>query len=235
MQTDWPIGDPFITLTYAAAVTSKIKLASGICLVPEHNPVVLAKAVATADRLSDGRIILGTGIGWLEEEFDAIGVSWDRRAQRTREYLEAMRTLWASEVSAYSGEFVNFRGVRSYPKPANNKSVPIWFGGESGPALRRTAEYGDGWIGFNISPAEAAPKVKRIEALLKEYGRSRSDVHLAASPYMKPITFDDVKRYHDMGLDEIALVLLEAANNEREMVTLMEKLARDYVEPAAKL
>jgi probable F420-dependent oxidoreductase len=235
MQTDWPIGDPFISLTYAAAVTSKIRLASGICLVPEHNPLVLAKVVATADRLSEGRIILGAGIGWLEEEFQAIGIPWDRRAHRTREYIEAMRALWAGEVASYSGEFVNFRGVRSYPKPANGKRVPIWFGGESGPALRRTAEYGDGWIGFNILPGEAAPKVKRIEALLKEYGRSRSDLELAASPYMKPITPDDLKRYRDAGLDEIALVLFDAPATERDMVMQLEKMAREYVEPAAKL
>jgi alkanesulfonate monooxygenase SsuD/methylene tetrahydromethanopterin reductase-like flavin-dependent oxidoreductase (luciferase family) len=146
-----------------------------------------------------------------------------------------MRVLWASEVSAYSGEFVNFRGVRSYPKPASGKRVPIWFGGESGPALRRTAEYGDGWIGFNLLPDEAAPKVKRIEAMLKEHGRSRSDLELAASPYMKPITPDDLKRYRDAGLDEIALVLFDAPATEREMVTQLEKMAREYVEPAAKL
>src|SRR5271154_5924434 len=100
MPVETPIGDPFTTLTYAAALTSKIRLATGICLVPEHNPLVLAKTVATADRLSGGRFILGAGIGWLEEEFQAIGVYWERRAHRTREYIEAMRTLWASEVSA---------------------------------------------------------------------------------------------------------------------------------------
>src|SRR5581483_12526419 len=98
----------FISLATMAAVTSKVRLATGICLVPEHNPLVLAKAVATLDFLSAGRVVLGVGIGWLEEEFQAIGVPWERRAQRTREYIEAMRCLWRDAHSSYHGEFVNF-------------------------------------------------------------------------------------------------------------------------------
>ena len=236
MPVDTPFGDPFTTLTYAAALTSKIRLATGICLVPEHNPLVLAKTVATLDRLSSGRFILGTGIGWLEEEFQAIGVTWERRAHRTREYIEAMRLLWSShEQASYSGEFVNFHGALSFPKPAHNNRVPVWFGGESGPALRRVAEYGDGWIGFNLTPAEAAPKIKRIEELLKAAGRKRSDVELAVSPYMKPMTVDDLKRYRDLGVDEVAVVVFDLPPTERELVAKIEKVARDFVEPAAKL
>jgi probable F420-dependent oxidoreductase len=137
---DTPFSEPITTLAFAAACTNRIKLATGICLVPEHNPLALAKSVATVDRLSGGRFILGVGIGWLEEEFQAIGVPWDRRGQRTREYIDAMRRLWADRLSSYKGEFVNFSGVLSFPKPANGNSVPVWFGGESGPALRRVAE-----------------------------------------------------------------------------------------------
>ena len=141
-QTNAPIFDPFISLATMAAVTSKIRLATGICLVPEHNPLVLGKVVATLDFLSAGRVVLGVGIGWLEEEFQAIGIPWERRAQRTRECIDAMRSLWGEDVSAYRGEFVKFEGVRSYPKPTRGAKVPIVFGGESGPALRRVAEYG---------------------------------------------------------------------------------------------
>jgi probable F420-dependent oxidoreductase len=230
---DTPIGDPFTTLAYAAACTSTIKLATGICLVPEHNPMSLAKTVATTDRLSGGRVILGVGIGWLEEEFQAIGVPWERRAARTREYIDVMRKLWREERSSHSGEFVRFNDVRSYPKPVGR--VPVWFGGESGPALRRVAEYGDGWIGFNLSPAEAAPKVKKIEELLKANGRKRSDVYLAASLYAKPFTTDDLKRYRDAGIDEVAPIVLDVPATEREMTVRIERLARDYVEPALKL
>jgi probable F420-dependent oxidoreductase len=236
IPVDTPLGDPFTTLTYATALTSKIRLATGICLVPEHNPVVLAKTVATVDRLSDGRFVLGAGIGWLEEEFEAIGVTWERRAHRTREYIEAMRLLWSAEKAAsYSGEFVNFRGALSYPKPVHNRRVPVWFGGESGPALRRVAEYGDGWIGFNLAPDEAGAKIKKIEELLKAGGRKRSEVELAVSPYAKPLKPDDLKRYRDAGVDEVAIINFDIPPSEREMVAKIEQIARDAVEPAAKI
>ena len=235
MPTATPIGDPFIMLTYAAACTSTIRLATGVCLVPEHDPVVLAKVVATTDLLSGGRLVLGTGIGWLQEEFDAVGVPWERRAHRVREYLEAMRALWAGDVVSYSGEFVNFHGVQSYPKPVNHKRVPVWFGGESGPALRRVAEYGDGWIGFNLLPGEAAPKIKRIHELMKQSGRNPAEVELGVSPYGKPITPDDLKRYRDLGVEEVTLVLFDLPHTERDLVTRLEQMARDYVEPAMKL
>src|SRR5262245_41109360 len=121
---DTPIADPFPTLAYAAACTSSIRLGTGICLVPEHNPLVLAKTVATVDRLSGGRFIFGVGVGWLAEEFQAVGVPFARRAHRTREYIDIMRKLWTEHRSSYQGEFVNFSDVMSYPKPVNEKGMP---------------------------------------------------------------------------------------------------------------
>src|SRR5881275_2142358 len=105
---DIPIADPFTTLAYAAACTSTIRLGTGICLVPEHNPVVLAKTAATLDRLSGGRFIFGAGVGWLAEEFQALGIPFERRGARTREYIEVMRQLWTERRSAHHGEFVEF-------------------------------------------------------------------------------------------------------------------------------
>jgi probable F420-dependent oxidoreductase len=232
---DAPIFDPFISLAMMAAVTSKIRLATGICLVPEHNPLVLAKVVATLDFLSGGRALLGVGIGWLEEEFQAIGVPWERRAQRTREYIDSMRRLWGDEVSSYDGEFVKFHAVRSNPKPLKGAKLPIFFGGESGPALRRVAEYGDGWCGFNLMPDEAAAKIKRIEDLLKANGRKRSDLELAVSPYTKPIKPDDLKRYRDAGADEVVLIKLGPPRDEKELVANLEEIAREWVEPGARI
>jgi probable F420-dependent oxidoreductase len=234
-QTNAPIFDPFISLATMAAATSKIRLATGICLVPEHNPLVLAKVIATLDFLSGGRVVLGVGIGWLEEEFEAIGIPWERRAQRTRECIEAMRCLWGDEVSSYRGEFVKFDGVRSYPKPVQGARLPVVFGGESGPALRRVAEYGTGWCGFNLTPAEAADKIRRIEELLKANGRKRSDVELAVSPYTKKISSDDLKRYRDAGVDELVLVNLRPARAAAETTQEVRQFARDWVEPAARL
>jgi probable F420-dependent oxidoreductase len=235
MPVETPFADPFTTLAYVAACTSRVKLATGICLVPEHNPLVLAKTVATLDRLSGGRFILGVGIGWLAEEFQALGLSFERRAQRTREYIDVMRKLWAERRSSHNSEFVKFGDVLSYPKPANNRGVPVWFGGESGPALRRVAEYGDGWIGFNLSPDQAVAKIKRIEELLKANGRKRSDVKLAVSPYTNPIRPDDLKRYRDAGAEEVALIVFDPPSSERELVTRMEQMAREFVEPGMKL
>ena len=233
--TNAPIFDPFIALATMAAVTSKIRLATGICLVPEHNPLVLAKVVATLDFLSGGRALLGVGIGWLEEEFQAIGVPWEHRARRTREYIDSIRKLWGEEVSSYHGEFVKFDGVRSNPKPVNGAKLPVFFGGESGPALRRVAEYGDGWCGFNLMPEEAAAKIKRIEDLLKANGRKRSEVELAVSPYTKPMKPDDLKRYRDAGADEVVLIKLRPPREERDLVANLEEIAREWVEPASRI
>ena len=146
-----------------------------------------------------------------------------------------MRALWAGDVVSYHGEFVNFHGVQSYPKPVNNKRVPIWFGGESAPALRRVAEYGDGWIGFNLLPDEAAPKIKRIHELMKQQGRNLTEVELGVSPNVKRITPDDLKRYRDLGIDEVTVVLFDLPRTERDLVTRLEQMARDYVGPAMKL
>ena len=232
--SDIPIADPFTTLAYAAACTSTIRLGTGICLVPEHNPLVLAKTVATVDRLSGGRLILGVGVGWLAEEFAALGIPFERRGARTREYVEVMRKLWTEPRSSHSGEFVTFEGVLSYPKPAA-PNVPVWFGGESAAALRRVAEYGDGWLGFKVSPVDAAGKIRRIEEMLKANGRRRSDVTLAVSPYTDPITPDDIKRYRDAGADEVALLMRGRRANEAELIAGIEEMARDFVGPAARL
>jgi len=129
---------------------------------------------------------------------------------------------------------VSFPEVQSFPKP-HNRTVPVWFGGETPPALRRVGEYGDGWIGFNLSPDEAVSKIRRIEEILKASGRRRSDVHLALSPYAKPLTTDDLKRYRDAGADEVVLLSLRPPSSPNEAVQRIEEMARDFVEPAAKL
>ena len=233
--TDAPIADPFLTLCTLASVTERIRLGTAICLVPEHNPLVLAKVIATLDCLSEGRFMLGVGVGWLEEEFRALGISWERRAQRTREYIEAMRRLWSEPLSSYHGEFVNFEKVRSNPKPPRGAALPVFFGGESGPALRRVAEYGNGWIGFNLTPGEAAAKIGRIEEQLRANGRKRGDVELAVSNSGKPITTDDLKRYRDAGVEEFVITSLRAPHTPEEAQSVLEKAAREWLEPASKL
>ena len=229
---DWL--DPFITLTFAAAMTKKIRLATGICLVPEHNPVVLAKEVASLDRLAGGRFALGVGIGWSAEEFAALGIPFERRAQRTREYIEVMQRLWSDDVSSFHGQFVNFDGARCFPKPARGKKLPIIFGGESIPALRRTADIGNGWFGFNVGPDDAAPLVKKLHAMLKANGRDANEVEIIVSPYTRKIGPDDLKTYRAAGVDELVMVA-SPPEDEAQIAGWVERIGRDWVEPAAKL
>jgi probable F420-dependent oxidoreductase len=226
--------DPFVGLTYAAAFSSHIRLATGICLVPEHNPLVLAKVIASVDSLSGGRLALGVGIGWSAEEFAALGIPFERRAQRTCEYIEAMRTLWKEPKASFAGEFVQFNGARCYPKPAQPGGVPIIFGGESLPALRRVARYGNGWFGVNLTPAEAAQKIAKLDKLLEEQGRKLDDVEIIISPYQNKVRADDLRAYHALGVREF-VPFVRLPSREAEVPHFLEQVAREWVEPAARL
>lgn len=159
-----PIPDPLIWLTWAAAVTSTIRLATGVVILPQRNPVVLAKETATLDHLSGGRMILGVGVGWLQEEFDALGVPWEHRGRRTNEMIEAMRVLWSDESAGYRGEFISFDDVALNPKPAAQR-IPIVVGGGSRAAARRAARLGDG---FYPGPSNLDDLASVVESLSEE-------------------------------------------------------------------
>ncbi|MDG2427295.1 MAG: LLM class F420-dependent oxidoreductase [Acidimicrobiales bacterium] len=147
MAPDTDLTDPLTWLTWVGAHTSTLRLATGILILPERNPVVLAKQIGTMDSLTSGRIELGIGVGWLREEFDALGIPWERRGARTDEYVAAMRTLWSGDSVSFNGDFVSFANVSSNPKPLNG-SVPIIIGGHSEAAARRAGRLGDGfWPG----------------------------------------------------------------------------------------
>ena len=230
-DADWL--DPFVALTFAAAVTSRIRLATGICLVPEHNPLILAKTVASLDRLAKGRFALGVGIGWSAEEFRALGIPFERRARRTREYVEVMRKLWSPGVASHKGELLRFDDAGCFPKPDQGARVPVIFGGESEPALRRVAEYGDGWYGFNLDPESAAAKIKTLEQFLADNGRGFGDVELIVAPYTKRIAPDDLARYRDLGVSEVVL-LATLPPSPVEAIARIERFAREWIEPAAR-
>ena len=152
-QADWL--DPVVALSFAAAASSHIGIATGVLLLPEHNPVIVAKQAASLDRLSGGRLTLGVGVGWSREEFDALGVPFGRRAARTAEYVAAIRALWRDDVASFDGEFVNFHSIRVNPKPTSGRRLPIVVGGNSDAAMRRVATWGDGWYGFNLNDVAA--------------------------------------------------------------------------------
>jgi len=235
IPTDTPLLNPFLALTYAAARTNRIRLATGICLVPEYNPVLLAKICATLDYLSGGRLALGIGIGWLQEEFKALGIAWEHRSRRTREYIEAMRCLWGDQRS-YSGEFVNFDDALSYPKPVHGAKMPILVGGQTEAALKRAASYGAVWCGFNLTPDETAQAINRLRQLLAANGRQSEPFEFAVAPTASA-TPDDLKRYRDAGVDELDLtpVFQRPLGSEVDIVKLLEDITRNWVDPAARL
>lgn len=203
-ETDWI--DPLIGLSFAAAVTSTIRIATGVLLLPEHNPVLVAKQAATLDTLSGGRLTLGIGIGWSREEFDALGVPFERRGARTREYVDAMRAVWRDDVASFDGEFVRFDAVRVNPKPLRDRRIPIVLGGNSDAALRRVARWGDGWYGFNVDSVDAvAERVGLLHGLCREYGRDPAELRLAVA--LRELRPADVRPLAATGVDE--LVLLE--------------------------
>jgi len=198
--------DPFLALTFAAAVTSKIRLGTGICLVPERQPLTMAKEVATLDKLSNGRFDFGVGIGWLKEEFEALEVPWPKRAERTRDYLVAMKKLWTEGESQHQGEFCRFPAVRSYPKPVQRPHPPIIFGGESEPALRRVGEVGDGWWGVNVTPDTARTHIANIRRHAEAAGRDASKLFFSVTTSIgQAVSRDEVQRFADIGVHQVIL------------------------------
>jgi probable F420-dependent oxidoreductase len=159
-RDDIPLPDPLIWMAYVAARTSAIKLATGVMILPQHSPVVAAKQVATLDHMSGGRVLLGIGVGWLREEFDAIGVPFDERGRRTDEYVAVMRELWRADVPRFDGAFVKFDGAYCRPRPVNG-SVPIIVGGHSPAAARRAGRLGDGFFPARGASAELFDLVRR--------------------------------------------------------------------------
>ena len=162
--------EPFTTLAFLAAVTTSVRLGTAMCLLPQRNPVYCAKEVATVDWLSAGRVDFGVGVGWLREEFEALEVPWERRGERTDDYLEVLRALWCDDPSSFSGTHYTLPPCTFYPKPLQDPHPPIHIGGESRAAMRRTARVGQGWHTFNRTPAEVPDAVVRLEAALAEAG-----------------------------------------------------------------
>jgi len=214
--------EPFVALSFLASATKRIRLGTGVLLVPQRNPVYTAKSVASLDWLSGGRVELGVGVGWLREEFASLGVPWERRGDRTRSYLGVMRSLWRDDVSQFKDEFYELAPCRQFPKPVQKPNPPVLFGGESDAALARVAEVGDGWYGFNLTPAAARDRLSQLESRLARAGRKRSDVRVYATPaWREPLTPETVARFAEIGVDQ---VIVSIAARSRE--DLLRKLDR---------
>ena len=172
-----PIMDPVIALTYCAAVTTRVRLGTGIIILPQRNPLVLAKELASLDRLSNGRLIFGVGVGYLEPEFRALGAPFEQRGAVTDDYLAAMRAIWTQDRPAHQGRFVSFANVQAHPQPVQRPHPPIVVGGRTAAAFRRAVTQGHGWYGFALDPAKTGEALAGLREAAKRVERP---AHLGA-------------------------------------------------------
>ncbi|HTO57158.1 MAG TPA: LLM class F420-dependent oxidoreductase [Pseudomonadales bacterium] len=195
--------DPFTALTFVAAHTTRLRLGTGICLVPQRQPVYTAKMVADLDYLSGGRVDFGVGIGWLAEEFAALGMDFRVRARRCAEYIDAMKALWRDGVASFSGETLDIQSCYFNPKPMQKPHPPIFFGGESDAALNRVAAQGDGWYGFDLDPAGVREHLAKLDRKLADAGRSRKDIQVFVAPNRHRVAPETVAAYREAGVDQL--------------------------------
>ena len=174
------IVDPFIALARASAVTSTIKLGTAVCLVPERNPLLLAKEIATLDRYSDGRFIFGIGAGWLKEETEIMGGDFDHRWTQTRESIEAMKELWTKDESEYHGRYYDFPKLKSYPKPVQDPHPPVYLGGKARNVFKRVVQWGDGWMPNRASVEEIRQGRAALDELAEAAGRDPKSIQVMA-------------------------------------------------------
>lgn len=200
--------EPFVALSFIAAATSHITLGTGICILPQRNPVYVAKSSSSLDWLSGGRFCLGVGVGWLREEFDALNEPWPARGARTDEYLKVMQSLWTEDPSSYDGQFFQLPPCHHFPKPVNGQ-MPVFIGGESNAALQRVARAGTGWLGFFLEPAEVEERLNFLNECLSRVNRDTSSVEIAVRPSVSNLDQEMINRYQDAGVDQVILPIAQ--------------------------
>ena len=218
--------DPYIALARASGATSTIKLGTGITLVPERNPLLLAKEIASLDRFSGGRFLFGIGTGWLREETEIFGGDFEHRWTQTREAIEVMKELWTKDEAEYHGKYFNFPPVKSYPKPAQDPHPPIVIGGMARNVLRRIVSHADGWLPNRVTPAEVEDSRRRLDAMAAEVGRDPKSITI--SVYGQPADGDLVQSYLNAGADRV-VVRPDHVANEYEMGKQLERMAEAVI------
>ena len=231
-RSPWPLGgelpkdywhtyDLFVCLMSAAAATKSIKLGSGICLVIEHDPILLAKQVASVDQLSNGRLLFGIGGGWNAEEMENHGTPFQRRWKVLRERIEAMKAIWATDAAEYHGEFVNFDPIWSYPKPRQKPHPPILLGTLSTQGLQRVVRYCDGWIPAGIQPADLSAAMKNLRSLAEQAGRKAEN--LPISLFGVPAEEALLRQYQEVGVERIVFIV--PSEGKEKMLPLLDQYA----------
>ena len=230
-EIPWTYGhftEPYMALAMASAVTTKIKLATGITLVPERNPLILAKEISVLDRHSNGRFIFGVGTGWNREETTIMGGDFDHRWSQTREALAVLKELWTKEEPEFHGRYYDFPPVYSYPKPVQKPYPPILIGGNAPNVLQRVARHADGWMPVNPSPAEVERSRKILDTLAAEQGRDPASLIIA--PFGLPVgaTRNEVDSLLNAGAERVS-VWPEHCDTEKGMGDQLERMAEVLV------
>ncbi len=198
---DSPIPDPLLPLAYAAAVTKTLRLGTGVMILPQRHPLYVAKELATLDVLSAGRAIFGVGIGWLREEFDALGIPFSERAARTEESIRAIRSLWKEGSKGFEGRFYRWGPVESNPKPVQPGGVPVLVGGHVEGAARRAARCGDGYFPVGVDEKSLPPLLAALADECGKVGRDPAEIEVSTSAAIRDV--DVVRRFEDLGVSRL--------------------------------
>ncbi len=217
--------DPLIGLAAVAAQTKTIRLGTGVNILSQANPLYVAKQAASLDFVSNGRFMLGVGIGWLKEEFRAVGTPFERRGARFDDYVEAMRKIWSGEVVEHQSDFLDWTGFKSYPRPVQDP-FPVVIGGSKGKAFERIARFGNGWYAPTSSPGELAPMLEQLEKECEKVGRDRSEIEVSSMWIPNPGDLSDVERYEELGVGRLIVPVpaLGAGNPVDNLKTFAEKV-----------
>jgi probable F420-dependent oxidoreductase len=198
--------DTVATFGFLASATSTIRLGTGICLIPQRNPIYTAKEFATLDWLSGGRIDFGIGVGWCKEEVIACGYSFEDRGARCDEFLQLIQKLWTDPIASFMGKHFELAECRMDPKPVQTPSIPIFVGGHGRLSLRRAARFGSGWYGFGVSPEHLKPTLAKLDSALEAEGRSREGFEIVITPPYN-VTVDMLLAFQDLGVDRVLPML----------------------------
>jgi probable F420-dependent oxidoreductase len=220
-----PLLDPLLVLMHIAARTERVRLGTNVYILPLRHPLAVARMTTTLDVLSNGRLTFGVGLGWLAEEFAAVGIDFATRGARTREYVRAIRALWTEPEPSFQGRYAGFAPLKFEPKPVQRPHPPIIFGGESAAALRRAAALGDGWCGVGHTPESAGGQVARLQALLLQAGRGGAPFEVTVSHGAGELTAADVERYAAVGVHRVvSLPWRRGREAEQGLVRLAERV-----------
>ncbi len=227
------ISDPFVGMAMAAGATSRLKVATGVCLVPERNPLLTANELATLDHFSDGRVLFGIGAGWLKEESEILGADFPHRWSQTKEYIAAMRQLWTRDEASFEGKYVSFSPVRLYPKPKQKGGPPILIGSKDKNALRWTAQWGDGWCPIFLQPETMRAELKKLREECDKAGTDfgRLDITIMKRELRggRAEVHSGLRQYEDVGVHRFVIMQIGGRLDQQNYAPELERLASLYV------